>query len=331
MCKMCGSIDDLSSGVVTARPIVPKRVCATLDFHARARNHFPPAENPLMPFSFDPFSTTECSFSEWTINAEQRSVLTEIIAYLYLRQEENAQRVILSLEPKMRASKGKVADNIVRKLTAPCESDVDLAEMGSEAEKDAAQKRINTSIIHRDGLLFQHISWVVARIATPNGYMTTPHLRQADKGFDGFIIELDDTKSEIKRIVLCEDKASINPRKLISSSVWPEIEAIRQGDRDDEILADLVTLLKSVPDINAETAVDEAFWEEVREYRVAVATGENRRKSGSFIHIIAGFEAAAGGSLKTRYAGILPFEDVRKGLALLAQEVSAKVKEITSV
>ncbi|WP_343312852.1 hypothetical protein AAIB41_08375 [Brucella sp. BE17] len=85
--------------------------------------------------------------------------------------------------------------------------------------------------------------------------MTSPHVRQADKGFDGFIIELEDGGREIKRIVLCEDKASKSPRSLISSSVWPEIGTILCGDRDDEILADLVTLLKSVPDIDAEAAV----------------------------------------------------------------------------
>ncbi|CAN7626814.1 MAG: hypothetical protein ACT6RN_26250 [Agrobacterium sp.] len=284
-----------------------------------------------MPLLLNPDSTPECIFAEWSINEKQRGVLVEIIAYLYLRQEENAQRVIRSLEPNLRAPKGRVADNVVRKLTAPHQKDIDLAQTGSGLEKEAAKKRIETSIIHRDGLLFQHISWVVARIAIPNGYMTSPHVRQADKGFDGFIIELDEAKGEIKRILLCEDKASITPRKLISSSVWPEIKAIRRGDRDDEILADLVTLLKSVPDIDAEAAVDEVFWEEVREYRVAVATGENRRKAGSFLHIVAGFEVAAGGSLKTRTAGVLPFQDVRKGLALLAEEVAAKVKEIARV
>jgi hypothetical protein len=284
-----------------------------------------------MPLKLKSFSTTECDFAEWSINKKTHAQLIEVIAYLYLRQEENAQRVIDALEPRRRISKGKVAQNVVRKLTAPRQKDVDLAQTGSDEEKDSAKKRIETSIIHRDGLLFQHISWVVARMAIPTGYMTSPHVRQADKGFDGFIIELDETESEIKRIVLCEDKASIMPRKLISSSVWPDVEAIRRGDRDDEILADLVTLLKSVPDIDAEAAVDEVFWEEARQFRVAVATGENRRKSGSFLHIVAGFEAVAGGALETRTAGVLPFEDVRAGLALLAGEVAAKVEEIAGV
>lgn len=284
-----------------------------------------------MPIAFNCVSTTECQFSEWTISNKSRAKLIEVIAYLYLRQEENAQRVINALEPQRRVSKGRVAENVVRKLTAPRAEDVELLRSGTEAEKESARKRIKTSVLHRDGLLFQHISWIAARLELPNGYMTSPHVRQADKGFDGFIIELDESGREIKRIVLCEDKASKSPRNLISSSVWPEIGTIRAGDRDDEILADLVTLLKSVPNIDAEEAVDEIFWEGARKFRVAVATGEDQRRAGSFLHIIAGFETVAGGELEARTAGVLAFEDVRKGLGLLAGEVSAKVEEISNV
>ncbi|MFP1784418.1 hypothetical protein ACLEC2_11045 [Lonsdalea quercina] len=284
-----------------------------------------------MPITFNQTSTAECEFSEWTISNKSRAKLIEVIAYLYLRQEENAQRVINTLEPRRRVPKGKVAENVVRKLTAPRAEDLAVLQSGTEAQKEAARKRINTSIIHRDGLLFQHISWVASRLELPNGYMTSPHVRQADKGFDGFIIELDDSVSEIKRIILCEDKASKSPRTLITSSVWPEIGTIRNGDRDDEILADLVTLLKSVPHIDAEEAVDEIFWEGAREFRVAVATGENRRRSGSFLHIIAGFKSVAGGELEARMAGVLAFDNVRTGLDLLAVEVAAKVEEIANV
>lgn len=284
-----------------------------------------------MPIAFNQTSTAECVFSEWTISNKNRAKLIEVIAYLYLRQEENAQRVINTLDPQPRVPKGKVAENVVRKLTAPRAEDVELLKSGTEAQKKAAGKRIETSIIHRDGLLFQHISWVAARLELPDSYMTSPHVRQADKGFDGFIIELDESVSEIKRIVLCEDKASKSPRNLITSSVWPEIGTIRNGDRDDEILADLVTLLRVVPSIDAEEAVDKIFWEGAREFRVAVATGENQRRAGSFLHIIDGFETIAGGELETRTAGVLAFEDVRKGLELLAREVATKVEEISNV
>ncbi|MBP2428814.1 hypothetical protein [Bradyrhizobium elkanii] len=60
-----------------------------------------------MPLSLKPSTPTECNFSEWSISKKSRAKLIEVIAYLYLRQEESAQRVINALEPRRRASKGK--------------------------------------------------------------------------------------------------------------------------------------------------------------------------------------------------------------------------------
>lgn len=284
-----------------------------------------------MPICLKPTKSTECGFSEWSIVDDDRERLVEILAFLYLRQEKNAQRVINSLEPERRLPKGRVAENVISKLTAPKPEDVEAAKSGNEAEKESAKKRIETSIWHRDGLLFQHISWIVAKQTMPHSYMTSPHVRQADKGFDGFIIELDESKEQIERIILCEDKASEKPRTLISRSVWPEIKSIIRGDRDDEILADLATLLKGVPDIDAESAVDNILWEDAHHFRVAVATGESRRKSGSFVHIVKGFKEVVTGPIEKRVAGVLPFVDVRQGLELLAQEVIDKVKELSDV
>src|SRR5690554_2843550 len=129
-------------------------------------------EKTKMPIIFNQASTAECKFSEWTISNKSRAKLIEVIAYLYLRQEENAQRVINALEPRRRVSKGRVAENVVRKLTAPRAEDAELLRSGTDTQKEAARKRMKTSVIHRDGLLFQHISWVAARLALPNGYMT---------------------------------------------------------------------------------------------------------------------------------------------------------------
>lgn len=277
------------------------------------------------------YSTNECDFHEWTLTRGSRRTLVEVIAYLYLRQEENAMRVINTLEPRRRVSKGKVARNVIDKLSGPRPEDFDLVLKGNEQEKVAAKKRIKSTITLRDGLLFQHVSWIVARLAYPNGYMTSPHVRRADKGFDGFIIEFDARTQGLSRIILCEDKASANPRRLIRD-VWRDVESIRRGERDDEILADLTTLLKSVPGVDVEATVDEVFWEEVRGFRVAVATGENiRRTSGDFLDLVAGFKEAAGGSIATRSAGVMAFSDVRTGLESLAAAVVLKVKEICGV
>lgn len=286
-----------------------------------------------MPISLKPFATKSCEFTEWSINASERERLVEVLAYLYLRQEENAIRVISALSPKRLTSRGKVADNVIRKLTAPLPQDVaDLASPDVDIQKKA-KDRIKTSIYHRDGLLFQHISWIVAKKASPHGVMTSPHVRNADKGFDGFVMELDQHQEAIETVILCEDKASEAPRNLVTQSVWPEIEAIINGQRDDEVLAELVTLLKSVPSVDAEDAIQTMFWEEARHFRVCVATSEKIRdeKLGNHTKVLAGFEKKVVGASKKRVGGVLVFGEVREGLAKLAMEVVEKVKELTDV
>ena len=129
-----------------------------------------------MPIYLKFEKSTVCNFSEWSIVKDDRERLVKILAFLYLRQEENALRVIDALEPEHRVTKGKVAENVTKKLTAPKQEDVEAATSGNDEDKKAAKKRIETSIWHRDGLLFQHISWIVARQAIPRSYMTSPHV-----------------------------------------------------------------------------------------------------------------------------------------------------------
>ncbi len=286
-----------------------------------------------MPVSLKPCVTKSCEFTEWSIDVSERERLVIVLAYLYLRQEENAIRVISVLSPKKNISPGKVADNVIRKLTAPKDHDVKDSKSTDKEVRKKARNRIKTSIYHRDGLLFQHISWIVAKQTAPHGVMTSPHVRNADKGFDGFVMELDKLGEAIETITLCEDKASESPRGLITQGVWPEIEAIVGGQRDDEILAELVTLLKGLTTVVAEDAVGTMFWEESRQFRVCVATSEEFRdvKSGNHTKILDGFEEKVAGPSNKRVGGVLVFDDVRQGLSQLAAEVIEKVKELSDV
>ncbi|MFJ4397316.1 hypothetical protein [Pseudomonas sp. NPDC089396] len=275
-----------------------------------------------MPISQKTVASSECTFSEWEIDPLQKGMLVEIVAYLYLRQEENAQRVISRIATRKVEPFGNVVANVINKL-----------EVFSSADSSKTPEQIKNSRIHRDGLLFQHISWVVTRLSVPNGVMTSPHVRQADKGFDGFVLELDQKKEKVESIIISEDKASANPRGLITSKVWPELKQIIDGDRDDEILAELVTLLKGVGGVSTESAIGRVVWEEARRFRVCVATGENIRDSvtGSFEKLMNGFSDTVSGAMSSRTGGVLAFNDVRDGLDEFARAVVKKVKEINGV
>ena len=249
-----------------------------------------------MPLALTKRSSVECELSEWSIDPGKREKLVTVLAYLYLQQEKNAERVIEILEPRARSSTERVLPNAIEKLTAPRPADLELLQHGNEDEKEKAGHRIKVSIEHRDGHLFQYVSWIVARLASQKSILTPPHVRQADKGFDGFIIELDEAQKKVLKVVLCEDKASKAPRNLITRSVWKEITSICEGEREDEVLSALNTLLKAVPDLSAdemEDAVDTIFWEKARHFRVSVATGEDQRGKNDFAQLFAGFEDVA--------------------------------------
>ena len=205
---------------------------------------------------------------------------------------------------------------------------------GSSQERKRAKNRVDNHIAQRDGLLFQHVSWIAARLTLPNGHLTAPHVRKADKGFDGFIIEFNASTGTVDRVILCEDKASEKPRKLVRDSVWKEIDGIVAGERDDQILADLTTLLAGIEGLDddaAEDAVDAMIWHDVRQFRVSVATGSNRRKKkDGYASILGGFKDVAPGDVASRMGGVLAFDDVRIGLSALAKEVGDRVRAIAA-
>jgi hypothetical protein len=282
-----------------------------------------------MPILLSPCPSSSCELAEWSVEDAKHSAFVGALAYLYLRQERNALQVIANLDPVRRPRHGNVRDNVLAKIAGPDPADIDEMKNGMGSAQKTAKDRVTNHIVQRDGLLFQHVSWIAARIALPNGYLNAPHVRKADKGFDGFIIEFDALKGKVERVILCEDKASEKPRTLIRESVWEEVRGIIRGERDDQILADLTTLLASIEGLDlagAENAIDTMIWKDVRQFRVSVATGVNRRKkNGGYAHLLKGFETVAPGTAATRMGGVLAFDDVRDGLDALAQAVADHV------
>jgi len=283
-----------------------------------------------MPIKFNEQLSSECIFSEWDLLTGREKVVTAI-AFLYLQQEKNAQRIIEDLDTVTIRPKGKIVENIIKKLTAAKSADVIKLLDPDPDIREKAKNKINSDTWARDGLLFQHVSWVAVRIQMPSAHMTPPHVRQSDKGFDGFIIDINPSDNALTRLVLCEDKASHDPRKLITQSVWAEIRDIVGGGRDDQITAGIINLVRALPDIDEEEFINDIFWGDGREFRVSVATGEEVRKDGFFVHLMEGFEKAAGGKHESRVGSVLAFPEVRSGLQSLADEVIQKVEEIANV
>lgn len=64
---------------------------------------------------------------------------------------------------------------------------------------------------HRDGWMFQVMSWITAHRAIPGALIQAPHMIPAHKGFDGLQLELDAAGQSVTAAVLFEDKATDDP------------------------------------------------------------------------------------------------------------------------
>jgi hypothetical protein len=264
-----------------------------------------------------------CTLSQWAVGHEPAFI--EAIAWLYVQRQSHATAVIKKLNPGITNFVGKEIDNAIDALryrTADIAADLQSADPEIKAK---AAKKLVARVSHRDGLLFQHISWLAARIQYPEAEATAPHVRVADKGFDGFLIERPTGTSAIARVILCEDKASTNPRPIVTGQVWPEILAILDGQKDREIVAAVMALLSNLPAAEREEIIGATIWNRVKHFRVALAAGADQLKDGSYLHLFDGFDQQAAGDVSLRQAEVMPMPEVRAYLEDVAQKVVGRL------
>jgi hypothetical protein len=254
-----------------------------------------------MPLSINPIKNSSTSGFVWTVEDEDE--LARMVARVYLGHWNHVQKILMKL------GKGAppVADGAV-----------------IEAK---ARLKVNGTPWHRDGLLFQAISWIAAHKlsgSTPS-VISLPHLIPAHKGFDGIQIELDE-QHELRGVLVFEDKASENPRAIITSEVWPEFRLLESGARETELMQETTALLQrgQVPDIDE--IIEGIVWKKIRKFRVSV-TGEPKHGTVSgFAKLFKDYEAVAPGTDPAkRRAEVICLADVRVWLSAFAKLVEQAI------
>ena len=76
-----------------------------------------------------------------------------------------------------------------------------------------------------------------------------------------------------------------------------------------------------MPELDREAVIDSTEWRGARQFRVALTAGADQAKAGSYQHLFAGYDAAAGGAIEARMAEVMPMGEVRSYLAELAAQV----------
>jgi len=178
---------------------------------------------------------------------------------------------------------------------------------------------------HRDGWMFQVMSWLAAHRRTPGGLIRTPHMIKAHKGFDGLQVNISDSSGAVDAVVIFEDKATENPRDVIRDEVWPEFADLEGGGREHVLAAEVTTLLKIAGHSNASSTVKKIMWGSARNYRVSVTVGAHHYTVPGIQSLLAGFDGVAPGERSRRRGEILYVEALRPWLHDLAELAKNKI------
>lgn len=258
---------------------------------------------PLKLVAFDDSPT--CRGWTWVVNDSK--ALAKIVAHLLMGQYLHAESLLAGRPTRRVAALQGAYLRVLRDLERP---------------KDVS---------HRDGWLFQMISWVAARKADPALLARAPQPRAADKGFDGILVRRSAAGNRPLCVIICEDKATKQPRKVIRTEVWPSIRGLESGTRDNELLSELTTILSTaMPRTEAEDAVQRIIWKNARRYRVSVTVAPGRSDVERRKALFKGYRSAAKGKCIRRGGEMLVLDELRNWMNRFANEVAHELRQMRS-
>jgi hypothetical protein len=259
-----------------------------------------------LPLTLSPFTNgASCRGSVWTILDEDH--LAALVARVLLGHYRHVMKLLAGIPGAAPATPAQALAAVQAKLVVP-------------EGKDPW---------HRDGLLFQIISWIASnREAGPDGIVRYPHIQEANKGFDNVRVVVEPGAEILSAVVIGEDKATDDPRGTVRDKVWPEILILEAGERDHELMQEITHMLAGRPDLDVDTIISSVVWERVRRYRVSVTVGAGHATPAGRRSLFKGYETVAQGDDVERRSGcLLVVDDLRPWMEKFAKRVSAAAAE----
>jgi hypothetical protein len=255
-----------------------------------------------VPISFTPIDEEGCWYgSTWTVDDEDE--LAKMIAHVALGQSRSVERIL---------------------------HNTNALPAGYPTGGFAGAKALLTvddgaDPYHRDGWVFQVISWIAAHRQDDDALIRAPQMIKADKGLDGLIVEFDE--GGMARVVICEEKATENARQKVKGEVWPEFADFETGARDNELVATVTALLERSGDLEPDKTIADVLWSDTRAYRVAVTVGKTHSTDKGRKRLFKGYEGVVSGEVNRRRAETLLLDDIRAWIDNIAAKAAAIVAE----
>ena len=180
--------------------------------------------------------------------------------------------------------------------------------------------------------MFQHIAWLAAIIGKGNNVAASiPHLLPAHKGFDAILVPLNKNLEATGGIIVCEEKATTNPRRQITNDVWPSILSVDAGERDAELNGELTAILQRYNVSNIEQILTEAHWLNRKAYRVSITIAPAHDTAVARRALFVGYDTTAPGDLERRHAETLMIPQLRTWMEQFCNRVVAAIEEAANV
>jgi hypothetical protein len=199
----------------------------------------------------------DCTGLRW--RATNTSTLARLIAMMAMGQAAYAAHILGTLSP---------AGPKINTAQLRAEAKIKLT-----VEEPAKEPRGGYPRWQRDGLIFEAISWLVARQTHPASLLKAPHVSATTQGLDGLMIELNSGKTGIARTTIFEDKCTDDPRKTFLGKVLPEFKKRHNNERSAEIISAAVALIQAA-------GLDEV---KATEFAAAVTDPSLRHYRASFV------------------------------------------------
>lgn len=260
-----------------------------------------------MPLTLTPIDHDSlCHGWRWEIADE--ADLARKVAMVALGQYRHVAQILAGIDKKPLPTRKDAADAAIKRMSVPDDCDP----------------------WHRDGWVFQTISWIAAHRSERGVVARAPHAIPAHKGFDGMQLRLDRKGKSVTAVVIFEDKATDSPRKTVRTDVWDGIRSLEKGERMPELIQDTTTILEAqqrhFPDLDVDEAIETILWDEVRNYRVSITTSDTHAKDAARKKLFEGFDKVAPGEAGRRRADTMHLPDLREWMAQFSGRVIAQIE-----
>lgn len=184
---------------------------------------------------------------------------------------------------------------------------------------DATINRLNNmDQDHRDGWIFQIISWIALhKDHIGQRYLAQqPHDAPAQHGLDGLAIVLDES-DKIVKIIITEDKCTTNIRSTIKQKVWPEFLDFEEGSQDNKLVSRISALISQVDGGRIlDENMNDIFNFDLRRYRVGINRTPKYNTAKKRKSLFKGYDGCVKGADNTRRTAATFFQtDIRAWMA----------------